>query len=334
MPSLRARLTNMMLRITTKSMWRPNLDIAAVRHHAAKLDARIGRRKFDLPTEAIEIAGVPATWIGAPELASTKGTLLYLHGGAWCVHLPFVYRRFVAALVRATGMRVLLVDYRLAPECAYPAATDDCLAVYRGLLEQTNGSQPLAIAGDSAGGNLTLVTLMRARDAGLPLPTCAVLLSPATDLTMSGPSMRYNAEADPMFGTVAGDLLPGTYCPGTNRGDPHISPLFGVWAGLPPLYFLAGSTEMLLDDSVRAHDRAVQAGNEASIDVWPDLPHVFPVFDWLPETRIALRAIAGFIDRHLHRNERRALGTSEALFPDGIPVSTSVDAGTAQRSAL
>ena len=290
MPSFRARLTNLMLRLTTKSMWRPDLDITTVRRHAAKMDARIGRRAFTLPTEAVEVAGVPALWVGAPELAVTKGTLLYLHGGAWCMHLPFIYRRFVGSLVAATGMRVLLVDYRLAPECAYPAATDDCLAVYRGLVLRNGGRPPLAIAGDSAGGNLTLVTLMRARDEGLPLPTCAVLLSPSTDLTMSGPSIRYNAEADPMFSDAAGDLLPGLYCPGTNRGHPFISPLFGVWAGLPPLYFLAGSTEVLLDDSVRAHDRALQAGNAASIDVWPDLPHVFPAFGWLPESRMALRS--------------------------------------------
>ena len=137
-----------------------------------------------------------------------------------------------------------------------------------------------------------------------------------------------------MFGTGAGDLLPGTYCPGADRAHPYISPLFGVWAGLPPLYFLAGSTEMLLDDSVRAHDRAVQAGNPASIDVWPDLPHVFPVFHWLPESRIALRAIASFIERNLLRRERPAPVPVEAIAPDALPATTAVDAGIAQRSAL
>ena len=333
MPSLRARLTNLMLRLTTKSMWRPGLQISTVRRHAASMDARIGRRVFTLATEAVEMGGVPALWVGSPGLAAAKGTLLYLHGGAWSIHLPFTYRRFVGSLVAATDMRVLLVDYRLAPECVYPAATDDCLAVYRDLV-QTTGRPPLAIAGDSAGGNLTLVTLMRARDEGLPLPTCAVLLSPATDLTLSGPSLRYNAEADPMFGTGAGDLLPGTYCPGADRAHPFISPLFGVWAGLPPLYFLAGSTEMLLDDSVRAHDRAVQAGNAASIDVWPDLPHVFPVFDWLPESRIALRAIASFIHRNLQSSERPEPVTVASTEADAGSATTAVDAVTAQRSAL
>jgi acetyl esterase/lipase len=107
--------------------------------------------------------------------------------------------------------------------------------------------------------------------------------------------VRYNAEADPMFSQAAVDLLPGNYCPGRDRTDPVISPLFGNFAGLPPLLFHAGSTEMLLDDSVRAHDRARQAGVEAEIEVWRELPHVFQVFHWIPESRLALQAIADFI---------------------------------------
>ncbi len=203
MPSIRARLTNMMLRLTTKPLWRPGLDIHQLRRHAAKVDARIGRRKFSTPVEEVTLGGVPATWVGAPELAAKKGILLYLHGGAWCIHLPGAYRRFAAALSAVTGMRVLLVDYRLAPEHRYPASGDDCFAVYQALLEQSDPAWPIVIAGDSAGGNLTLVTLMRARDAGLRLPRCAFTLSPATDLTLSGPSVKYNAEADPMFGRGA-----------------------------------------------------------------------------------------------------------------------------------
>jgi len=112
---------------------------------------------------------------------------------------------------------------------------------------------------------------------------------------LSGPSAKYNADADPMFAPGAADLLPPLYCPDQDRSNPLVSPLFGNWDGLPPLLFHAGSTEMLLDDSVRAHDRATQAGVAAQIEVWRDLPHVFHVFSWLPESKLALRQVAEFI---------------------------------------
>jgi len=290
MPSFRARLTNAFLRVTTKSIWKPGLDILAVRRHAARMDARLARGRTPVVAEHVEIEGVPATWYGEPRLAN-RGTILYLHGGAWCLHLPGIYGRLAARLSSLTGMRVLLPDYRLAPEHPFPAATDDCLAVYRRLTESGAASRAFAVAGDSAGGNLSLVTLMRARDARLPMPGCAVVLSPATDLTLSSPSIKYNADADVMFATEAGDL----YCPDQDRGNPLVSPLFGDWQGLPPLLFHAGSTEVLLDDSVRAQDRARQAGVDAEIEVWIDLPHVFHVFGWLPEARAAQQKIAEFI---------------------------------------
>jgi acetyl esterase/lipase len=297
MPSFRARAINALLRLTVKRMWRPGLTIDEIRRHTAKTERRLAGRTGDCPTEHVTLAGVRATWYGAPELTIRKGTLLYLHGGAWCVHVPALYGAFAARLSALTGLRVLLVDYRLAPEHPFPAAVDDCLAVYQSVVESA-GTRPRVIAGDSAGGNLSLVTLMRARDAQLPLPSCAILLSPATDIAMSGPSIRYNEKADPMFSIGAGDLLPSMYCPGLDRTDPLISPLYGNWSGLPPLYFLAGSTEMLLDDSVRAHDRAQQARTNSRIDVWPGMPHVFPLFSMLPEAGQALRDIVAFIEQH------------------------------------
>jgi acetyl esterase/lipase len=301
MPSLRARFVNRLLRVTTRNVWRPGLDILQVREHTAKIEARLVRRAPSVATEAGIVAGVPATWFGAPELAQ-RGTLLYLHGGAWCLHLPAIYARFAAQLSQLTGLRILLPEYRLAPEHPFPAAVDDCLAVYRWMVEQGCAQRPFALAGDSAGGSLSLVTMMRARDALLPLPDCAALLSPSTDLTMSGASARYNAERDPMFSRAAGDLLPDLYCAGQDRRSPLLSPLFGDWNGLPPLLFNAGSTEMLLDDSIRAHDRAVQAGVAAEIEVFLDMPHVFQMITWLPEARLANRAIAEFI---IQRSVRR-----------------------------
>src|SRR5512137_46955 len=322
MPSFRARVINALLRLTVKPMWRPGLAIEDIRRHTAKTDRRLAKRGGECPSEEVTIAGVRATWYGAPELAARKGTMLYLHGGAWCVHLPALYGTFAAKLSAATGLRVLLVDYRLAPEHPFPAAVDDCLAVYRSLLEAPSAG-PHVIAGDSAGGNLSLITLMQARDAQLPLPSCAILLSPATDIAMSGPSIRYNEKADPMFSIGAGDLLPSMYCPGLDRTDPLISPLYGNWTGLPPLYFLAGSTEMLLDDSVRAHDRAQQALTNSRIDVWPDMPHVFPLFSMLPEARQALGDIVAFIEQYPPRHASLgqagdAMTASPAALPEDV----------------
>lgn len=302
MPSFRARVINALLRRFVKRLWRPGLTIDEIRAHTAKSDRRLARRKVDGPVEAVTVAGVPAAWHGAPELGARNGTLLYLHGGAWCVHVPALYANFATRLSVATGLRVLLVDYRLAPEHQFPASSDDCLAVYRALCE-TSGA-PRVIAGDSAGGNLSLLTLMRARDAQLPLPDCAVLLSPATDLSLGSPSMRYNLQADPMFGGGMQDLLVPLYCPDVDLRDPRLSPLFGRWDGLPPLYFLAGSTEILLDDAVRAHDRAQQAGTESRIDVWPEMPHVFPLFAMLPEAEQALGEITRFIAQHRREDAR------------------------------
>jgi len=156
------------------------------------------------------------------------------------------------------------------------------------------------IAGDSAGGNLALVTLLRARDAGLPLPSAAVLLSPWTDLTGSGSSMQTNAKLDPMLPAQRIDEAARMYAPLANLDDPDISPLFGDFAGLPPLSIHVGTTEILLDDSRRLADRARQHGVRVELKTWHRMPHVFPMFaDFLPEGRRALGEIAQFIGARL-----------------------------------
>jgi acetyl esterase/lipase len=168
--------------------------------------------------------------------------------------------------------------------------------------------------------------MMRARDALLPMPACAALLSPSTDLTLSAPSAKYNAKADPMFAPAAGDLLPDLYCPGQDRQNPLLSPLFGNWNGLPPLLFHAGSTEMLLDDSVRAHDRARQAGVEAEIEVWLEMPHVFHVFTWIPEAKAGVRAVAEFIrDRSVRRRTNEDRNLLESAIGVGEQAGTALE---------
>jgi acetyl esterase/lipase len=204
------------------------------------------------------------------------------------------------------------------------------LTAYRWLIDQGYASRPLVVAGDSAGGNLTLVTLMQARDALLPMPDCAVLLSPSTDLAVTGPSWEYNAEADPIFSPQAKDLLRPIYCPGEDPVNPLLSPLYGHWAGLPPLLFHVGSTEVLLDDSVRAQDRASQAGVQAEIRVWRDMPHVFQVFSWLPEAKLAMRAIADFIAARTARATVSHSETSAAPLALHLDVQRDAQPGVSQ----
>ena len=221
-------------------------------------------------------------------------------------------------------MRVLLPEYRLAPEHPFPAGIDDCFAVYRWLIDQGYPERPFALAGDSAGGSLSLVTMMRARDALLPMPDCAALLSPSTDLTLSAPVGEVQRKGRPDVrpgrgGPAARPLLPGP-------GPPESVAVAAVrqleW--LPPLLFHAGSTEMLLDDSVRAHDRARQAGVEAEIEVWLDLPHVFHVFTWMPEAKAGVRAVADFIRE---RSARRPANETRDLLESTVRIREYAGAG-------
>jgi acetyl esterase/lipase len=294
MPSVRARVLNAILRLTTKRRWHADTPVVSVRDRAMRLDRRVGRGLGPDPGETVVLAGVSCMRYGPPQTAA-RGTLLFLHGGAWCMHLPNLYRRFVTRLSGRTGLSILLPDYRLAPEHPFPAGVEDCFAVFGALAGSAACRRPFFLAGDSAGGGLTAITLMRAREAGLPLPDAAVLLSPALDLTMSGASYARNERLDAMFSAAATRLLPDLYCPGQELRHPWISPLYGDRHGLPPLLFHAGSTEMLLDDAVRAHDLARAAGVAAQLRIWHGLPHVFQLFEWLPETELALADIARFL---------------------------------------
>jgi epsilon-lactone hydrolase len=199
---------------------------------------------------------------------------------------------------RALGARALMVDYRLAPEHRYPAAPDDCYAVYRWLLAQGFDARNIVIAGDSAGGNLALATLHRIKAAGEPLPACTVLLSPFVDFTLSSPSLVLNESSDPVF-TLAGIAgLRRHYVAPESFLEPCASPLFGDFEGLPPMLFQVGSTEMLRDEATRAAAKAYAAGVMVELEVWDRMPHVFQVFPILPQATAAIESIVRFISEH------------------------------------
>lgn len=285
------------LRLMVRRLWRKGLTIEQLRKKATALDHWLGGDADAAPITALDANGVRAEWVGYAQ-AAERGVLLYLHGGAFSVHLPNAYRQLAHRLAQSTGMRVLVPDYRLAPEHPFPAGLDDCCAVYRWLLAQGLPPERMAIAGDSAGGNLALSVLMRSRDEGLPLPACASLMSPLTDFTGGSPSMYYNEKHDSMFSHSALGLVGTSYLAGAPAAHPQVSPLLGNWQGLPPLDFHASSSEMVLDDSIRAVERACVAGVEARVKVWSDLPHVFQLIRVLPESQQSLDEIGAFIVQH------------------------------------
>ena len=227
-------------------------------------------------------------------------TLLYLHGGAFLLRTLNAHMDLAAGIAREAGLdQAVLPIYRLAPECPYPAAIDDCLAAYVGLLNRGVRASRIALGGDSAGGGLVLKLLMRIRDHGLPMPSCGVLISPFTDMSCSGRSIDANAGVDPMFGRIS-TLHVRFYVGANDARDPMCSPLFGRFDGLPPLMAQVGSTERLLDDSLRLAPRIRRAGGELQVQVWNDMPHVWQAMA-LPESAQAIAALGRFIATHLRR---------------------------------
>ncbi|MDB4970260.1 MAG: hypothetical protein JWN44_5949 [Myxococcales bacterium] len=252
------------------------------------------RAPADVRIEPAVGGDIRAEWLIPPEAGRT--VIYYLHGGGFVMGSPGTHRRMMARLARAAGSRALVLDYRLAPEHPFPAALDDCVAGYRWLSRHTRPSD-IVIAGDSAGGNLALATLLVLRDAGEPLPAACVCISAATDLSRSGASHRSRVADEvvlsPRFIRTVDELYRGDADP----RDPLASPLFADLHGLPPLLLHVGTHELLLDDTLRFADRARAAGVDVTLEVWPGLWHVFHTFVSLPEARRALDDIAAFARR-------------------------------------
>lgn len=241
-------------------------------------------------------------WV-VPENTDPARRMLYIHGGSWVSGSIRGYQAFVEKLAVATGSAVLFVDYSLAPEAPFPAGLEDCVEALQWL--QANGPDGESeagkcfIAGDSAGGNLTLSTLLACKTRGLKLPDAALAMSPCTDLTASGESMQTHQEQDPILVAEAIPILAQVYVQQkTEIADPLVSPLFGDLTGLPPVMLQVGEAEVLLDDSTRFAEKLEAAGGETELETWPGMPHVFQGFaPYLPEANQAIESIARFFQR-------------------------------------
>ena len=297
-PSLRTKALNALLRYGARQRLTPETDIAALRQRFLQLDARHLKVPRDVERIAVDWGGVAAEWISVPESRPDR-IILLVHGGSFAFRFPNAHAGLAARLCRLLRARALIPDYRLAPEHPYPAAADDCEAVYRALLSAGRSAAEIVICGDSAGGNLALVTLLRARAAGLPLPACAVLLSPALDCTLTSPSMAAFDGQDPMLALANLLVLRGFYArdPALHT-HPEVSPLFADFTGLPPLFLQTGETEMLRDEAIRAAERADAAGVTVELELWPGVPHGFQVAGFLPEASLAVRHIQRFVRMH------------------------------------
>jgi phosphinothricin tripeptide acetyl hydrolase len=238
---------------------------------------------------------VPAEWLRPPAAVAGR-VVLYLHGGGYVIGSPRSHRHLAAAIASAGAANALLLDYRLAPEHPFPAAVDDAVAAYRWLLDQGIAPRHIVIGGDSAGGGLTVATLLALRDASVPLPAGGVCISPWVDLTCSGESYRIKAEADPIVKSGPIEEMARAYLGDRDRRAPLASPLFADLRGLPPLLIHVGSEEVLLDDAVELSERARQAGVTAALEVWDEMIHVWHWFlPMLDEAQAAVDSIGRFI---------------------------------------
>jgi acetyl esterase/lipase len=298
MPSLRSRIIQLIIRDAKNALISTEpLEIRRRRFEAAARRAiRVPR---NVSVRAVSAGGVPSDWLEPDEVEPGRA-ILYLHGGAYVICSPTTHRGLTGRIACTARSHVLAIDYRLAPEHPFPAALDDALAAYHWLLEQGHAPEHIAIGGDSAGGGLTLATALSLRDNHEPLPAALFLISPWTDLTFSGDSIRARAHRDPILSDNGDGWLINAYAGATPLAHPYISPVFGDPSGLPPTLIQVGSEEILYDDSSRLEAKMNAAGVANHFEVWDGMWHVFQAFaPYVPEAQQAINRIGKFLDHYI-----------------------------------
>ena len=287
-----------LLRLTAKRRFRRNPDVMELRALMSEMPLRPA--PAHVTVDLVTIGGIKTERLHTASADESKA-ILYIHGGGFVAGVPGNHRPLTWRLADKVGVPVHAVDYRLAPEHPYPAGLNDCVAAYRGLLEKGIAAKSIVIAGDSAGGNLTLTTALKLKALGVELPAALVALSPATDMQGEDfESRRVNASSDAMFSEAMFATLEPLYCPNADMHDPFISPYRGDAAGLPPTLIHCSDAEMLRDDGVKMAEKMKAAGVPVTLEVWPKVFHVWQVMaDMLPEGRQSIDKIAAFMREHL-----------------------------------
>ena len=312
MPSFTSRIIKFLIRRYLAHAKRDDWTVEQRRRHLLKLTRRYLKTPQTLISEKVEIGDIPAQWLTFPT-SHPQRIVYYLHGGAYVMCSIETHRYLIAKIARAADARVLAIDYRLAPEHPYPAALRDALAGYHWLLEQVGDPNRIVIAGDSAGGGLTVSLLIALREKGLPLPAAAVCLCPWADLTLSGESMRTKANEEIIIPVKYIPLAVEAYLDGTAADTTTVSPIFADLTGLPPMLIQAGTSEVLLDDAKRLAQRARDCGVETSLEIWDGMIHVWHFFAIaMPEARAAIRRVGDFIKEKIPSKnvENRAVDAS------------------------
>jgi acetyl esterase/lipase len=251
----------------------------------------------DVHCQPVDAGGVPAEWITAPG-AQPEKVIYYLHGGGYVMGSINTHREMVSRLSRAAGARALLIDYRLAPENQFPAALEDAMTAYRWLLSTGVKPNKLVIAGESAGGGLTVATLMALRDSQVPLPAAGICMSPWVDMECLGKSIVTKSSIDPMVRQNDLKMYVKAYLGDADRRTPLAAPIYGNLKGLPPLLIQVGTAEILFDDATRLAERARLDSVDVVFEPWEEMIHMWHMFPMLPEGNQAIERIAEFMRNH------------------------------------
>lgn len=297
------RLSVFLLDLMLKSPFRPKLAVA---------DGELlsSRKSMDRWGEKMPpVRGVTVTSdtlaglyceIHTPSDAHSNQVLLYFHGGGFCLGSPRSHRNLVSRLAQAAGIRAVVPDYRKSPEHPFPAALDDTVRLYRHFLDQGIKPANIVFAGDSAGGNLVLTTLLKLKQDGLPLPAAGCPISPWCDVALTGETLRSKADVDLILTPLLLQQFRERFVAEDHWNDPLVSPLQGDFSGLPPLLIQVGSREILLDDARRVAQRAAQAGVPVQLEVWDEMQHVWHYTAFLlKDGRLALRHIGEFLKANI-----------------------------------
>lgn len=295
MPSIRSQLFKKFLGVLIRSrIDTQSIDVHKIRTETEKL-ARLRKRPSGCSYESVKIEGIKAEWIDSRH--NPFPVVIFVHGGGYLFGSINTHRTLAAALAKEINGRVLLFNYRLAPEHHFPAALDDTLGIYQSLIKEIDPKQ-IILAGDSTGGGLVLSALMALRDKNLPLPAAGVCLSPWTDLACTGDTLLHPRAPDPLVISHLAPVAAKLYLGDADPKNPLASPIYGKFEGIPPLFIQAGSTELLLDDSTRVAEIAKNAGVEVTLDIWPSMFHGWQLcLPFIPESGQAIEKIATFISK-------------------------------------